>query len=179
MESFWRWPLNGVLLHLAVLGLIFCFARWPIFGRPRVPAEASASDFAKHVEAMGELLRRTKDRAYAEAKLAEATSLPANPYNRTFHTPRLAQPTCIALTPKGTRPHMSELPSEIPPPPPPPPTPVAPLAPPNVAPPLPSESASRARSLFDRITAEIAKIYVGQDELVLGTLVALFASGLV
>ncbi len=70
---------------------------------------------------------------------------------------------------------MSELPSEIPTPPPPPP--VAPLAPANVAPPLPSESASRARSLFDRITAEIAKIYVGQDELVLGTLVALFSSG--
>jgi MoxR-like ATPase len=33
------------------------------------------------------------------------------------------------------------------------------------------------RALFDRITAEIAKIYVGQDELVLGTLVALFSSG--
>jgi len=74
-NSMWKvfgaWPLNGVLLHLAVLGLIFCFARWPIFGRPRVPAEAYASDFAKHVEAMGELLRRTKDRAYAEGKLAE------------------------------------------------------------------------------------------------------------
>ena len=33
------------------------------------------------------------------------------------------------------------------------------------------------RQLFDRITQEIAKIYVGQDELVLGTLVALFSSG--
>jgi MoxR-like ATPase len=33
------------------------------------------------------------------------------------------------------------------------------------------------RRLFDRITAEIAKIYVGQDELVLGALVALFSSG--
>jgi MoxR-like ATPase len=31
--------------------------------------------------------------------------------------------------------------------------------------------------LFDRITTEIAKIYVGQDELVLGALVALFSSG--
>ena len=30
------------------------------------------------------------------------------------------------------------------------------------------------KELFDRITAEIRKIYVGQDELVLGTLVALF-----
>jgi len=33
------------------------------------------------------------------------------------------------------------------------------------------------RQLFDRITTEIAKIYVGQDELVLGALVALFSSG--
>lgn len=33
------------------------------------------------------------------------------------------------------------------------------------------------KRLFDRITAEVAKIYVGQDELVLGTLVALFSNG--
>ena len=37
--------------------------------------------------------------------------------------------------------------------------------------------ASPTRQLFDRITAEVKKIYVGQDELVLGTLVALFSSG--
>ena len=33
------------------------------------------------------------------------------------------------------------------------------------------------KQLFDRITKEIAKLYVGQDELVLGALVALFSSG--
>lgn len=33
------------------------------------------------------------------------------------------------------------------------------------------------KELFDRITTEIRKIYVGQDELVLGTLVALFSNG--
>jgi MoxR-like ATPase len=33
------------------------------------------------------------------------------------------------------------------------------------------------RQLFERITSEIAKLYVGQDELVLGALVALFSSG--
>ena len=36
---------------------------------------------------------------------------------------------------------------------------------------------ARSKALFDRITEEIAKIYVGQDELVLGALVALFSSG--
>ncbi len=33
------------------------------------------------------------------------------------------------------------------------------------------------RSTFDAITAEVAKIYVGQDELVLGTMTALFSGG--
>jgi MoxR-like ATPase len=36
---------------------------------------------------------------------------------------------------------------------------------------------ARAKNLFDRVGQEVAKIYVGQDELVLGTLVALFAGG--
>ena len=38
-------------------------------------------------------------------------------------------------------------------------------------------SMSAIKSLYDRLTDEIGKIYVGQDELVLGTLVALFSSG--
>lgn len=38
-------------------------------------------------------------------------------------------------------------------------------------------SQTRTKQLFDRITSEIAKVYVGQDELVLGALVALFSSG--
>jgi len=41
----------------------------------------------------------------------------------------------------------------------------------------PSQSQTPTKSLFDRIVAEIRKIYIGQDELVLGTLVALFSSG--
>jgi MoxR-like ATPase len=36
---------------------------------------------------------------------------------------------------------------------------------------------ARTKALFDRICDEIAKIYVGQEELVLATLVALFSSG--
>jgi MoxR-like ATPase len=38
-------------------------------------------------------------------------------------------------------------------------------------------AASHIKELFDRITAELRKIYVGQEELVLGTLVALFSGG--
>lgn len=40
-----------------------------------------------------------------------------------------------------------------------------------------STDSGRIKSLYDRITSEVAKVYVGQDELVLGTLVALFSSG--
>jgi MoxR-like ATPase len=46
---------------------------------------------------------------------------------------------------------------------------------------LPHVSSSGAmaptKALFDRITTEVRKVYIGQDELVLGTLVALFSSG--
>jgi hypothetical protein len=80
-NSLWRmfgaWPLNVILLHLTVVGVIFCFARWPIFGRPRIPPTDAASDFGKHVDALGELLRRSKDRKYALDQLADA--VPASP----------------------------------------------------------------------------------------------------
>ena len=65
------WPLGGVLLQLTLLGIIFAFARWPIFGRPQVPATAPASDFGKHVTALGQLLARTRNREYALARLAQ------------------------------------------------------------------------------------------------------------
>jgi MoxR-like ATPase len=55
---------------------------------------------------------------------------------------------------------------------------------PPAAQPLPAEMArvhtgreTPTKQLFDRIIDEISKIYVGQNELVLGTLVALFSSG--
>jgi MoxR-like ATPase len=64
---------------------------------------------------------------------------------------------------------------------PPPPTfqpaPPAPAQTPHLAPQAIPGRETPTRQLFDRITAEIAKIYVGQDELVLGALVALFSSG--
>ena len=45
------------------------------------------------------------------------------------------------------------------------------------APSNPSTSETPTKRLFDRLVSEISKIFVGQDELVLGTLVALFSSG--
>jgi len=65
------WPLNVILLHVAVLGIIVCLSRSPIFGRPRDLPGDSPSDFGKHVAALGKLLARTKDRNYAQARLAQ------------------------------------------------------------------------------------------------------------
>jgi hypothetical protein len=71
----WRmlgaWPLNVILLHLAAVGIIFCFARWPIFGRPKVPPVETISDFGNHIDAVGQLMRRTRNRDFALARLAE------------------------------------------------------------------------------------------------------------
>jgi len=58
------------------------------------------------------------------------------------------------------------------------PQPPPPLAPaPQLAPQIAPGRETPTKQLFDRITSEIAKLYVGQDELVLGTLVALFSNG--
>jgi MoxR-like ATPase len=62
----------------------------------------------------------------------------------------------------------------------PPPVSPAQAAPPSATSPLPVETPSvqsQTRTLFDRITGEVRKVFVGQDELVLGTLVALFSNG--
>ena len=69
--------------------------------------------------------------------------------------------------------------STYPPPPPPPqaPFPASPAAGPHLPPQTPAARNTPTKLLFDKITAEISKLYVGQDELVLGTLVALFSSG--
>ena len=64
------WPISAILLHLAALGIIFCFARYPIFGVPIEPPPPPLSDFGEHVKALGKLLARTRDRPFALGKLA-------------------------------------------------------------------------------------------------------------
>ena len=59
------WPTNWILLHFAILGVLFCFWKLPLFGRPRPKDPPGASDFGKHIEAVAGLLRRSGDRQYA------------------------------------------------------------------------------------------------------------------
>jgi len=68
-EIFHEWPASWILLHLAVVGIILCVSRYPIFGLPRSPPPRASSDFGKHIQALGELLRRSGDTAYAMTRL--------------------------------------------------------------------------------------------------------------
>lgn len=69
LEILYIWPMSAILLHFVVLGIIFCFARWPIFGRAAELDAEPASDFGRHVEALGKLLEQSGDQEYAQAKM--------------------------------------------------------------------------------------------------------------
>ena len=67
--------MNWILLHLTVLGIIFCFAILPIFGRPRRIPPDDVSDFAKHIAAVGDLLERGGDRSFARQRVQAYTEM--------------------------------------------------------------------------------------------------------
>ncbi len=64
------YPLNIILAHALLLGLVAMIALWPIFGRPHLVVEKGISDFGKHVEAFGMLLLQTRDKAFALHNIA-------------------------------------------------------------------------------------------------------------
>jgi hypothetical protein len=93
LELFTVWPLGVMMLHLTALGLLACFALFPIFGRPReqpvreadersvmtevvlqdgdVPVTAVRAHFGKHVDALASLLEKTQDHDFARERLQE------------------------------------------------------------------------------------------------------------
>ncbi len=71
MEIFTVWPTSWILLHLAAVGILFCFSRLPIFGRARALPPAVSSDFALHVDAVARLLKRSADRSYATGRVMQ------------------------------------------------------------------------------------------------------------
>ena len=65
------WPLNAIVIHLTIFGIVYCLARWPVFGRPKeIPGENPA-DFGRHVAALGQLLSRSRNLTYAQSRLAQ------------------------------------------------------------------------------------------------------------
>ena len=69
LALFGIWPLSGILAHLALLGLVYAAARWPIFGVPKEIPPDSLTDFSAHVSALGQLLQETRNSAYARTTL--------------------------------------------------------------------------------------------------------------
>lgn len=65
------WPLNVVTLHAVFLGMLALIALFPIFGRPKLLPRKSNRDFGLHVDAVGAMLMKSKDRFYALATIAD------------------------------------------------------------------------------------------------------------
>jgi hypothetical protein len=51
--------------HWFLLGAVFCFMVYPIFGRPKTLETETVADFGQHVDALAALLERTGDVQYA------------------------------------------------------------------------------------------------------------------
>lgn len=60
-------PLRCILMHLSALGILYCLSVFPCFGQPRSLQPTDASDFGRHVAALGRLLARTRDEGFANA----------------------------------------------------------------------------------------------------------------
>jgi hypothetical protein len=69
----WAWMTKGPFpifaLHAVVLAVVFCFARFPVFGRPRRIEFEPRNDFGQHVAEVGRLLRARQLEAFAREKL--------------------------------------------------------------------------------------------------------------
>ena len=99
------WPTNWILLHLAAVGILFCFFRFPIFGPARDPEPEGLSDFGRHIEALGELLERSGDTEHAAKRLAQYHQLarPDSATSRSDASPPAEEPheSTRTTTPPG------------------------------------------------------------------------------
>lgn len=75
LEIFNVWPINYVVLHLAIFGTAYCFSRFPLFGRPRDPPQPDTINFGNHIDALGELLRKSRDYHYAQQAMSRYRNL--------------------------------------------------------------------------------------------------------
>jgi len=71
LELLTVWPLNIIMLHLALMGIVACMILFPIFGRPRKLLERNNSDFADHINAVASLLHRSNGEHYARQRISE------------------------------------------------------------------------------------------------------------
>lgn len=74
IDQSWAWMTKGpfpiFVLHTVLLAMVYCFARFPVFGRPRKIQFAPRNDFGQHLAEVGRLLRVRKLETYAREKIA-------------------------------------------------------------------------------------------------------------
>ncbi len=90
------WPISFIVIQFAVLGITFCIAMFPIFGRPQHLREESRSDFGQHVAALGELLHKTKDTFFAQSKIRQYQAI-AKRGSGQSHRENLPQPLAASV----------------------------------------------------------------------------------
>jgi hypothetical protein len=71
LEMLTVWPLSGITMPAALLGIITCAALLPILGRPRKQSARSVSDFGLHIEAIGRMLYEARDLPHARSAIGD------------------------------------------------------------------------------------------------------------
>ncbi len=77
----------ALLAHWYVLGLVYCLCVFPIFGRPKTLRDTAPAEFIQHVEALGDLLRRTRDHRYARRQIEHYYAITRRDPDRLLHGP--------------------------------------------------------------------------------------------
>lgn len=97
------WPFSLIFLHLVAAGLLFCYSRYPIFGRARPLEVPALADFGRHVAALGTLLERTRDRVYALNRVAHYQQAVRREPGRFRRTPSAAPGESPNVASEGDR----------------------------------------------------------------------------
>lgn len=73
IDQSWAWMTKGpfpiFVLHAVILAVVFCFARFPVFGRARRIEFEPRNDFGQHVAEVGRMLRMRQFESFARQKL--------------------------------------------------------------------------------------------------------------
>jgi hypothetical protein len=70
-EALTVWPIGTILMHFIIFGIVLLASLTAIFGRPRELPRVPVSDFAHHIEALGDLLARTQNETYVHGRLRD------------------------------------------------------------------------------------------------------------
>lgn len=71
--NMWSWmgrkPFPLITLHVLALAVVYCFARYPVFGRPKEVQFKPRNDFGQHLTEVGRLLRSKGQLDFANQKI--------------------------------------------------------------------------------------------------------------